>query len=89
MRTKEEVHEILDEWMDSEAVGNIMFYHAPQSNGYEAIIEKTVKAREMHLTTRAAFEMFMDDMEIERGTVFRNKDGEPDRVTLTRRFDIG
>ncbi|GAG18259.1 unnamed protein product, partial [marine sediment metagenome] len=36
-----------------------------------------------------AFGMFMDDLNIERGEIVRNKDGEPDRVKLTRRFDIG
>ena len=88
MRTKEELHDILDEWVESEAVGNIIFYHPPRANEYEAIIEQTVKVREMKPTTRAAFCMFMDDMKVERGEVIRNKDGEPDRVTLTRRFDV-
>ena len=89
MRTREEVHEIVDEWINDEMTGNIIIYHAPHSGGYEAIIEQVVKVREMEPTTRAAFGMFMDDLNIERGEVVRNKDGEPDRVKLTRRFDIG
>ena len=89
MKTKEQAHDILDEWLDDGMTGNLIFYHAPRSEGVEAIIEQVVKTREMKPTTRAAFCMFMDDLMVERGEVIRNKDGEPDRVKLTRRFDVG
>ena len=41
----------------------------------------------MEPTTAAAFGILMDDLNIERGEVVRDKDGNPDRVKLTRRFD--
>ena len=89
MRTVEEAHEALDEWFADGLIGNVIFYRAPNSQGCEVIIEQVVKVREMEPTTRAAFGMFMDDLGIERGEVVRDKDGNPDRVKLTRRFDIG
>jgi hypothetical protein len=87
MRTKEEVHKIVDEWLDSDMVGNLILYRSPHSDGAEAILEQVVKMREMKPTTAAAFGMFMDDLKVERGEVVRDKDGNPDRVKLTRRFD--
>ena len=88
MKAREEVHEIVDEWMDSEMVGNLILYRSPHADGAECILEQVVKVHEMTPQTRAAFGMFMDDLGIERGEVIRNKDGEPDRVKLTRRFDV-
>jgi hypothetical protein len=89
MKTDAEVHELVDEWIGGDLVGSLVLYRAPKAQGTECIIEQTIKAREMEPTTRAAFCMLMDDLKIERGTVIRNKNGEPDRVTLTRRYDIG
>lgn len=88
MKTEEECLDNLRKWFQGDIIGNILFYRAPNSAGAECIIERTIKAREMEPTTRAAFEMLMDDLDIERGQIIRNKDGKPDRVTLTRRFDI-
>ena len=87
MKTREQLHATLDKWWEAKAVGNLIIYRAPNSEQAECIIEKVVKAREMQPTTRAAFEMLMDDLGVERGEMVRNKDGEPDRVKLTRRFD--
>jgi hypothetical protein len=64
-------------------------YHAPNSPECEVIIEQVVKAREMKPEVRAAFEMFMDELGIERGEVRRNAEGKPDLVKLTRRYDCG
>jgi hypothetical protein len=87
MKTKEEVHKIVDEWLDSDMVGNLILYRSPHSDGAECILEQVVKMREMKATTQAAFGMFMDDLGVERGEVVRDKDGNPDRIKLTRRFD--
>ena len=87
MKTRSEIHRLLDKWWDDKCVGNLIFYRAPNSDYAEAIIEKVVKAREMPPTTRAAFEMFMDDLGVERGEIVRDKDGAPDRVKLTRGFE--
>jgi len=87
MKTREQIHDTVDKWWEAGNVGNLIIYRAPNSAYAEAIIEKVVKVREMEPTTAAAFGMFMDDLEIERGEVVRDKDGNPDRVKLTRRFD--
>lgn len=87
MKTIEEVHDVVDEWFGDDMVGNLILYRAPNSQGAECIIEQVVKCREMEPTTRAALGMFMDNLGIERGEVVRDKDGNPDRVKLTRRFD--
>ena len=87
MKTREQIHVTVDKWWDEKSVGNLIIYRAPNSDSAECIIEKVVKVKEMELTTRAAFEMFMDDLKVERGEVARNSDGDPDRVKLTRRFD--
>jgi hypothetical protein len=89
LKTKAEAHDVFDEWLESGMCGNVIFYHAPKSDGVEAIIEQVVKVREMKPTTRAAFRLFMDDLMVERGEVVRDKDGNPDRIKLTRRYDIG
>ena len=89
MKTEKECLDVLREWFSDGLVGNIIFYRSPHSDGAEAIIEQVVKVREMKPTTRAAFGMLMDDLGVERGEVFRDKDGNPDRIKLTRRFDCG
>ncbi|KKN79027.1 hypothetical protein LCGC14_0345030 [marine sediment metagenome] len=88
MKTIEEVHNAVDEWFGDDMVGNLIIYRAPNSQGAECILEEVVKAREMKPTTRAALEMLMDDLNIERGEMWRDKEGNPDRVRGTRRFDI-
>jgi hypothetical protein len=86
MKGKAEIHEIVDRWWNKKMVGNLIIYRAPNSDGAECIVERVVKGREMKPETRAAFEMFMDDLGIERGEIVRDKDGRPDRVKLTKRF---
>lgn len=86
MKSEEECVVVLRKWFDEDITGNIIFYHSPHSGGAEAIIEQVIKVREMEPTTRAAFGMLMDDLGVERGEVFRDKDGNPDRIKLTRRF---
>jgi hypothetical protein len=87
MKTRAQIHDTLDEWWEAGNVGNLIIYRAPHAEHADCIIEKVVKAREMPVQTRAAFKMWMDDLQVERGEVARNADGDPDRVKLTRRFD--
>jgi len=87
MKTRKQLHATLDKWWEAKNVGNLIIYRAPNSDQAECIIEKVVKTREMQPTTAAAFGMWMDDLGVERGEVVRDKDGNPDRVKLTRRFD--
>lgn len=87
MKTQKQIHDTLDKWWEAGSVGNLIIYRAPNSSYADCIIEKVVKVREMDPTTAAALKMFMDDLDIERGEIVRDKDGNPDRVKLTRRFD--
>lgn len=87
MKTKEEVLATVEKWWDGNMVGNLILYRAPNSAGAESIIERVIKRREMKPETRAAFEMFMDNLGVERGEVARDSEGRPDRIKLTRRFD--
>ena len=87
MKNHKQIHDTVDKWWEAGSVGNLIIYRAPNSEYAECIIEKVVKTREMPVTTAAAFEMFMDDLDIERGEIVRDKNGKPDHVKLTRRFD--
>ena len=89
MKTRDQIVESLKKWCRNDTVGNLIIYHGPNSVTYDCIIERVVKAREMKPEIRAAFEMFMDELGIERGEVRRNADGKPDLVKFTRRFDCG
>lgn len=87
MKSKEQLMDSVIKWWDAGMVGNLILYRSPGASTGDAIIERVVKAREMEPHVRAAFEMFMDELNIERGELFRNSKGEPDRVKLTRSFD--
>jgi len=87
MKSKEQLMDSVGKWWDAGMVGNLILYRSPGANTGDAIIERVIKAREMDLPVRVAFEMFMDELGIDRGEVFRNSKGEPDRIKLTRSFD--
>jgi len=87
MKSKEKMLADVVEWWDAGMVGNLILYRAPGAQAGDSIIERVVKVREMQPHVRAAFEMFMDELGIDRGEVCRNSKGEPDRVKLTRRFN--
>jgi hypothetical protein len=84
MKTREEAHATLDEWFESGCVGNLIFYRAPRANHVDAIVEQVVKIFEMEEVVRDAFTTFMRLMGVQRGEVHCDKDGNPDRVKLTR-----
>jgi hypothetical protein len=89
MKTKQEVHDVVDKWWDEGIVGTLMIYRAPGSSVADCILEEVVKAREMEAHVQVAFECLMDGLGAERGEIFRDKNGEPDRVKITRRYDCG
>lgn len=89
MKTEDQCIASFRKWFRGGTVGNLIFYHAPNAPESDCIVEQVIKAREMKPHIRAAFEMFMDELGIERGEVARDKEGNPDRVKLTRRFDCG
>ena len=87
MKTKQEVHDLIDQWWDEDIVGNLILYRAPGAQVVDCILEQVVKAKEMEAHVQVAFECMMDDLGIERGEVRRNVNGKPDLVKLTRRYD--
>ena len=86
MKTRDEAHATLDKWFDSGCVGNLIFYRAPRAHMVDAIVEQVVKAREMEAEVRRHFERFMELMDVEKGEVFRDREGRPDRVKLVRSY---
>ena len=86
MKTKEEVHDLIDRWWDDDIVGTLLLYRAPGAEVVECILEEVVKAREMEAHVKVAFDCLMDELGIERGEIRRNKAGDPDLVKLTRRY---
>jgi len=88
MRTLGDTIETLKQWHSSDSVGNLILYRYPGAQLIETIEERVVKVKEMEPEVAEAFNLFMDKLGIERGEVFRNSKGEPDRVKLTRRIDV-
>lgn len=88
MRTLEATIEALKNWHRSDSVGNLIFYRYPGAQLIETIEERVVKVKEMDSDVSAAFILFMDKLGVERGEVFRNSNGKPDRIKLTRRVDV-
>lgn len=86
MKTKANAAAEFQRWIDSGRIGNLIVYHPPGSDMCDFIEEVVIKVREMPPDVAASFLTFMDALNIERGEVFRDKDGRPDRVKLTRRF---
>ncbi len=87
MKSKEMLLDDVEKWWDAGMVGNLILYRAPGSSTGDSILERVVKMHEMEPHVAASFGMFMDELNVERGEVFRNAKGKPDRVKLTRKFD--
>ena len=87
MKTRDEMLESLKTWWGNDTVGNIIFYRAPGASHGDVILERVIKAREMKPEVRAAFELVMDELKIERAEMRRDKNGRPDLIKLTRRYD--
>ena len=84
MKSLREAHEILDGWYEQGCIGNIIFYRPPGIDAVDALIEHTVKTREMNEPTKAAFESLIERLGAEKGEFFTNKNGEADRVKFVR-----
>ena len=87
MKTKSEMIELLNTWWVNDTVGNFIAYRAPGAKQGDVILEQVVKAREMKPHVKAAFELLMDELQIERAEMYRDNHGRPDRVKVTRRYD--
>jgi hypothetical protein len=87
MKTREEAIKIFSDWLDRGDVGTIFFYHAPNAEVVDCIVEQVIKIREMPHDVGEAFKLFMKKLGVERGEVFCNREGEPDRIRLTRGWD--
>lgn len=84
MKSLQDCKEFLHKWKKGNNVGTLLFYSWPGSDGFEIIEERVVKVREMDEDTAAAFVFFMESLGVERGEVFRDKKGAPDRIKLVR-----
>ena len=87
MKTKEELHDLIDKWWDEEIVGTLRIFRAPGAEVVDCVLEEVIKRREMEPHVKVAFDCLMDETGAERGEFARNKSGDPDRVKIARRFD--
>lgn len=84
MKTKRDAVEYFREWINGDNVGTLLAYSPPGGSVVEFLEERVVKTDEMPEDVRDHFIAFMDGMGIDRGEVFRNKAGRPDRVKFPR-----
>jgi hypothetical protein len=87
MKTKQEVHDAVDRWWDEGIVGTLRIYRAPGASVAGCVLEEVVKAREMEAHVKVSLDTLMNELNIEQGEMFRNQNGEPDRVKFHRSFD--
>lgn len=86
MKSLREAHEALDRWFEEGTVGNIIFYRPPGGSEVDCILEQTIKTREMDEATAASFEVMVKRLGAEKGSFWTNRDGEADRVTITKEY---
>jgi len=84
MKPMSEALGILEDFLKSNRSGNIMFFKPPGSNVFDCFVEETVKLHEMSEEERSDCIAVFDDFSAQRVEMFRNKQGNPDRIKVTR-----
>jgi hypothetical protein len=85
MLTKEEALEEFEEWIDSDDVGNVIWFKSPRAKHVDRVYEQVIKMREFDTPTRALIEQVFELLDSERMEFFRDGQGYADRVKVTRR----
>ena len=85
MKTLDEMIREIEDWFDDGGVGNILIFRSPHANHVDRVYEETIKLHEMDTPTRALVEQVFELFDSERMEFFRDKQGYPDRVKITRR----
>lgn len=86
MKTLRELHVEIDDWYDDGCVGYITVFRAPRSKNVDMVGETVIKLYEMDKPTQDAVRHVFDLFDGEKIEFFRDKDKNPDRIKVTRRF---
>ena len=85
MMTRDEGVKALTDWFDDGCVGNITFFRSPFNRSMDAVIEETIKLREMDNDTEDVVRSVFHRLDSEKVTLYKDKHGQPDRVKVIRR----
>ena len=77
-------HEILEEWFHGKQVGNIIFSHSHNRSSIVAVKERVIKTHEMPEAVRDLVSVSFSALECDKVEMYRNSDGECDRVKVSR-----
>lgn len=86
MKTLEQGLESIRNWYRDECVGNLVIFRAPRSQNVDIVGEQTIKLRELDKETQDAVWKVFDLLDSERMEFYRDRDGRPDRVKVTKRY---
>ena len=85
MMTRNEGLAAFADWYDSGCVGSITFFRSPDASRIDAIVEETIKLREMTPRVLETASALFDMLDSEKATLYKDKMGLPDRVKVVRR----
>jgi len=85
MKTLESFFKEVEQWFADGGVGNLVVFRSPRSQFVDCIYEETIKLFELDRDARALVEAVFEFFDAEKMEFYRNSDGDPDRVKVTRR----
>jgi hypothetical protein len=86
MMTIDQAHKELQRWYDDGCVGNLTIFRAPRSKNVDMVAEETVKLFEMDREAQELMHELFSTFGTEKLEAVCNKNGDPDRVTIVRRY---
>ena len=84
MKSFEEMVKELNEWFE-DGVGNVTIFRAPRAQNVDCVYEETIKLFELDREIRGLVEAVFEVFDADKMEFFRNGEGDPDRVRITRR----
>ncbi len=84
MKSFEAMIKELSEWFE-DGVGNVTVFRAPRSQYVDCVYEETIKLFELDRETRGLVEAIFEVFGADKMEFFRDGEGNPDRVRITRR----
>ena len=83
----DDAHALLNEWYENGRVGNLVFFFAPRRGCVDAIIEQTIKMRELGDEDRRSLEKAFKVLNATRAEFRGNKEDGLDLVKISRSVD--
>ncbi|MBU1778019.1 MAG: hypothetical protein KJ899_15445 [Gammaproteobacteria bacterium] len=84
MKSCDEMVKELIEWFE-DGVGNVTIFRAPRAQHVDCVYEETIKLFELDREIRGLVEAVFEVFDADKMEFFRNGNGDPDRVRITRR----